>query len=130
MKFWRLGSGRLAESTIPEFVENRHERNKKLIALAGSLVRTYGNWMPFLRGGYAEDGGSLMEASVSAGFGYRTAGGRDQLGHRQQRGLSVDARHEHVVMDVRGECHARGVHCTRAGRSSSGTSNRTGREHP
>jgi porin len=27
-------------------------------------------WMPFLRGGYAEDGGSLLSTSVSAGVGY------------------------------------------------------------
>jgi porin len=27
-------------------------------------------WMPFLRGGYAKDGGSLLQKSLSAGFGY------------------------------------------------------------
>ncbi len=27
-------------------------------------------WMPFLRAGYADDGGALWEASVSTGFGY------------------------------------------------------------
>ena len=37
-------------------------------------------WMPFLRAGYTEDGGSLMEKSVSAGFGYQTAGTRDLVG--------------------------------------------------
>ena len=29
-------------------------------------------WMPFVRGGYAEDAGSLLEASLSAGVGYQT----------------------------------------------------------
>jgi porin len=28
-------------------------------------------WMPFLRGGYANDGGSLLQKSVTAGFGYK-----------------------------------------------------------
>lgn len=27
-------------------------------------------WMPFLRGGYAKDGGSFLQKSLSAGFGY------------------------------------------------------------
>ena len=27
-------------------------------------------WMPFVRGGYADDGGTLMEKSISAGVGY------------------------------------------------------------
>jgi len=27
-------------------------------------------WMPFIRGGFADDGGSLLEKSVSAGIGY------------------------------------------------------------
>ncbi len=30
------------------------------------------NLMPFLRGGYAEDAGSLLEASISGGMGYQT----------------------------------------------------------
>jgi porin len=29
------------------------------------------HWLPFLRGGYAEDGGSLLQKSVSAGVGYQ-----------------------------------------------------------
>jgi len=37
-------------------------------------------WMPFVRAGYADEGGSLMERSVSAGFGYQAAGSRDLLG--------------------------------------------------
>jgi porin len=36
--------------------------------------------MPFVRGGYANDGGSLLEKSLSIGLGYNTFGGRDQLG--------------------------------------------------
>ena len=38
---------------------------------AFSVVRYLGErWMPFVRGGYADDGGTLMEKSVSAGVGY------------------------------------------------------------
>ena len=37
-------------------------------------------FMPFIRGGYAHDGGTLLQKSLSLGFGYNTFGGRDQLG--------------------------------------------------
>lgn len=37
-------------------------------------------WMPFLRGGYAKDGGSLLETSVSTGVGYLTAPGAHLVG--------------------------------------------------
>jgi porin len=36
--------------------------------------------MPFIRGGYANDGGTLLDRSVSVGLGYNAMGGRDQLG--------------------------------------------------
>jgi porin len=45
-----------------------------------SAVSTIDEWMPFVRGGWAEDGGSLYEASVSAGFGYTPYPGQAQLG--------------------------------------------------
>ena len=35
---------------------------------------------PFLRGGYADDGGTLLQKSIGAGFGYNTFEGRDELG--------------------------------------------------
>jgi porin len=34
----------------------------------------------FLRGGWADDGGSLYQASISTGFGYQIEPGRDLLG--------------------------------------------------
>ena len=37
-------------------------------------------WMPFLRGGYAKDGGSILETSISAGAGYQWVPGRDLVG--------------------------------------------------
>ena len=37
-------------------------------------------WLPFLRGGYTEDGGSLLQKSVSAGLGYQAVPGRDLVG--------------------------------------------------
>jgi porin len=37
-------------------------------------------WMPFVRGGWSEDGDSLLEKSLSAGIGYRLRGNKDLLG--------------------------------------------------
>jgi len=37
-------------------------------------------WMPFLRGGFAEDGGSLLQKSISTGVGYQWVPGRDVIG--------------------------------------------------
>ena len=37
-------------------------------------------WLPFLRTGYAKDGGSLLQKSVSAGFGYQPNRRGDQFG--------------------------------------------------
>jgi porin len=37
-------------------------------------------WSPFVRAGYAEDGGSLMQKSVSVGFGYQPNPGKNLLG--------------------------------------------------
>jgi porin len=37
-------------------------------------------FMPFVRGGYADEGGTLLQKSLSAGLGYNAFGGRDQLG--------------------------------------------------
>jgi porin len=36
--------------------------------------------MPFVRAGYAEDGGALLEKSISAGFGYQKVTGGNQIG--------------------------------------------------
>ncbi len=38
------------------------------------------NLMPFIRAGFADDGGTLMEKSVSVGLGYQKIAGRDLLG--------------------------------------------------
>lgn len=37
-------------------------------------------WLPFVRGGWAHDGGSLYEAALSVGVGYQRVPGRDLLG--------------------------------------------------
>ena len=39
-----------------------------------------GKWLPFVRAGYADDGGSLMQRSVSVGFGYQKNPGKNLLG--------------------------------------------------
>jgi porin len=38
------------------------------------------HWNPFVRAGYARDGGSLLEKTLSAGFSYQTVPGGNQLG--------------------------------------------------
>ena len=46
-----------------------------------SLVRYLGEkWMPFVRAGYANDGGALMQKSVSVGFAYQPVPASDVLG--------------------------------------------------
>jgi porin len=42
-----------------------------------SASRLFGHWLPFLRGGYSEDAGTLFEKSVSAGVGYLGLGSPD-----------------------------------------------------
>jgi porin len=39
-----------------------------------------GKWLPFVRAGYADDGGSLTQKSVSIGFGYQRSTGKSLLG--------------------------------------------------
>lgn len=39
-----------------------------------------GHWLPFVRAGYAEDGGSLLEKAVAVGFGYQRRPAKNLLG--------------------------------------------------
>jgi len=39
-----------------------------------------GKWLPFVRAGYADDGGSLTQKSISVGFGYQPYPGKNLLG--------------------------------------------------
>jgi len=39
-----------------------------------------GKWLPFIRAGYAEDGGSLTQKSISIGFGYQPNPGKNLFG--------------------------------------------------
>jgi porin len=55
-----------------------------------SLNRTVGDkWMVFARSGFAEDGGSLLERSVSIGGGY-TPNGLESLGAGSQLGFGMN----------------------------------------
>jgi porin len=45
-----------------------------------------GKWLPFVRAGYADDGGSLTQKSVSVGFGYQPNPGANLLGFGVNRG--------------------------------------------
>lgn len=42
-----------------------------------SASRLYGNWLPFIRGGYSDEAGTLAEKSVSLGTGYLGLGGEN-----------------------------------------------------
>jgi len=39
-----------------------------------------GRWLPFVRGGWADDGGSVLQKSLSVGFGYQPVPGKNLLG--------------------------------------------------
>ncbi|MFW2405632.1 MAG: carbohydrate porin, partial [Gammaproteobacteria bacterium] len=39
-----------------------------------------GTWMPFLRGGWSDDGDSLLQKSLSGGIGYRVRNDKDLFG--------------------------------------------------
>jgi len=66
-----------------------------------SLARFIGNtWMPFLRGGYSDDGDALLEKSLSGGVGYRLRNDRDLFGvglnwgkPNPNQGVGTDAQH-------------------------------------
>ncbi|UCH23201.1 MAG: carbohydrate porin [Deltaproteobacteria bacterium] len=48
-------------------------------------------WMPFLRAGYSDDGGALLEASISAGIGYYMSDSRYLLGFGVNWGRPPDS---------------------------------------
>lgn len=46
-----------------------------------SFTRYLGErWLPFVRGGWADDGGSVLQKSLSVGFGYQPVPGKNLLG--------------------------------------------------
>jgi porin len=45
------------------------------------------HWIPFIRAGYAKDGGSLLEKTLSAGFACQTVSGGNQLGFAYNWGV-------------------------------------------
>ena len=54
---------------------------KKGWGVSFSLAHSFDEkWMPFLRGGYAEDGGSLLQKSLSTGLGYHWGKNNSLLG--------------------------------------------------
>jgi porin len=48
-------------------------------------------WMPFLRAGYSDDGGALLERSVSAGIGYYFKESKDLIGFGLNWGRPPDS---------------------------------------
>jgi porin len=47
---------------------------------AFSFSREFGNWLPFLRVGYGNGGGAILDRSISAGFGYSPERKDDRFG--------------------------------------------------
>jgi porin len=80
------------ESSERSYTDNIHvtfwhaERRQAAGIPAGSGVslsfnRLFGDhWMPFVRAGYAADGGALLEGSLQAGVGYYFPASTDQIG--------------------------------------------------
>ena len=74
------------------FLDNTHltlwhvdERTKAGVASGWGMNFSFAHafndkWMPFLRAGYADDGGSLLQKSVSVGLGYHLPDGLSLLG--------------------------------------------------
>ncbi len=59
---------------------DEREQAQELAGWGGNFSASYfidEKWMPFLRAGYADDGGALLERSVSAGVGYYVKERRD-----------------------------------------------------
>jgi porin len=46
---------------------------------AFSFSREFGKWLPFLRLGYGDGGGALLDRSISTGFGYSPGQGSDRF---------------------------------------------------
>ena len=46
---------------------------------AFSFSREFGHWLPFLRMGYGDGGGAILDRSISTGFGYSVRGGSDRF---------------------------------------------------
>ncbi len=47
---------------------------------AFSFSREFGKWLPFLRLGYGDGGGAILDRSISTGFGYSPGHGSDRFG--------------------------------------------------
>jgi porin len=45
-----------------------------------SFSREFGNWLPFLRAGYGDEGGAILDRSISTGFGYSPHRKDDRFG--------------------------------------------------
>ena len=59
-----------------------------------------GAWLPFLRAGYAEDGGRQLDRSVSIGTGYEARGGADLAGIGLNWGRAPDNSRDQITMEA------------------------------
>jgi porin len=82
---WTQGQARIYQDnthlTLWRVDESPLAGNQRGWGVAFSHVQQFGErWTPFLRGGYADDGGSLLQKSVSLGFLFQPPAAGDQLG--------------------------------------------------
>lgn len=82
---WTTGQGRLVLDNYHLTLWHKDEQDELAVpdgwGINLSFSRYVGErWLPFLRGGWADDAGSLLEASLSAGVGYQPVAGGNLLG--------------------------------------------------
>jgi porin len=82
---WTTSQGRLVLDNYHVTVWHKDKQDKLAVpdgwGLNVSFTRYVNNrWLPFVRGGWADDGGSLLEKSLSVGIGYQPNPGADLLG--------------------------------------------------
>ena len=70
--------------------DNAHVENGWGLALSAAWF-VNDTWMPFLRAGYSDEGGALLEASVSAGVGYYFRDSKDLFGFGLNWGRPTDS---------------------------------------
>lgn len=68
--------------------------------LAFAASGRIGQWRPFLRAGYAEDGGVLLDRAVSMGIGYDARGGQDLAGLAGNWGRAPDNSRDQYTLEA------------------------------
>lgn len=59
-----------------------------------------GKWLPFLRVGYAEDGGAILDRAITVGTGYMARGGKDLAGVGVNWGRAPDLSRDQFTVEA------------------------------